>query len=1264
MMEMADLAEEEIEQVAEVTELPAEAPPPPRGEESMAQAAAARRTLDPARAIPAPRETRTVSLAPDPETKLAGDIHVEAEARRAAEAAAEEGAPILGFQGEVIGRGEPVAPAPADVWEVDLQQMDAPQLSGLTRDIGLFDEGSGADLALLDRAEWIGIARLREAEAAPFDQMRAQAAQDAMNEWRGTVARQIKLATEGNWRPNRLAWLGMGKADPDLQVQWAVEQQAAFRDDGVLHPDLNPDLPPAGVFAERRAVSVSAMREGLPANFGDWPRDELLEAQRPETMDTILLSERDRHVLGTSREEAFETPVDVHLQDLYSPADLDNLVRDVMVAHPQGDTLRIADPDAEVARLAESAARREALREEMAVHADRLTKTPKKIAELRAAGHDKLAGRELEALEMTRRRVGELENEYAGIQRAEQMKPDLRSSMDVLADLYVGTGYGAMGRVLREGLDPRAALHVVESTVSSMQRLAVAAASDGATATHRAAAIRALHQADAVIQHVRGHDRAAASALRRARLPVEQRYLDDMDAKIARRVTDHRLISQSGGTTRVQARLAGLALTKDVREAMVHLNAWRRDASVAWNLGRKLGVNNIPRAAMMVRMGGLLSRPGGWTANKTGNAFMQAMVVPERFVAETLMGIGKGRTQTMPQSIANAFRESNDLAIGMLGGWSDHALLWREDFRLNMGSAAQGARAADKLRAKNLRILHYEFDAMDKFESSADFTVSGIRRDLAHKPDTRKGALADGFARFMHGAFTHGISVNRAADMFFKSSNFRGEMNRLAWKKAREEFDPNVDEAAFKARAAELSARPSDDMFQQAVKFAHTNTFTAEGIAAVEWYTRAVKRYPGLRHMTPIIRTPANVVTEGIKRMPGAGLLIKTEWDAFQKGGLARREVLARQMVGAFAYATLLNWWQNNGITGSEPLDPGERAAWRALKKKPYSIRLPFTNVQLDYRYLFGPFALPIITTLDAISHLSAWAGGEEELGGLQDLATYAASMLGFVADETFLGDLFDWADLAMGDLSPDRLERLLRRQAVSYAPLSSNMRAIAREFATDQVVHDYTRSGGLGGGDEPWSEKLVEGLTAAWLEAKGLYMNVGDVYPRRDHHGRELRLVNTGGSFLSWLAPTRYTVLSTDPLDEAEHEVMFKPTWLDRNVVVRHPDRTLPLSETVELTPREFDRFQQMAGEEYRKEALTFIQGRGWRDSIPAKRQGDLGRILMAARHRVRKAMRLPESERHFPDLHEAMRASVARLTAESERQRGEELRARMRGG
>ena len=547
---------------------------------------------------------------------------------------------------------------------------------------------------------------------------------------------------------------------------------------------------------------------------------------------------------------------------------------------------------------------------------------------------------------------------------------------------------------------------------------------------------------------------------------------------------------------------------------------------------------------------------------------------------------------------------------------------------------------------------------MDRFENSADQTVAGVRRDLHIRPDGKYAAMSEGMARVSRGILTHGISVNRAADMFFKTANYRGEMNRLAWKKAREEFDPNVDEAAFKARAAELSARPTDEMFQQAVRFAHTNTFTAEGVGGVEWYARAMKRYPGLPHLTPIVRTPANVVTEGVKRLPFAGALIKSEREAWAKGGLAKREVLARQMVGAVAYGAVLSMWLGGSITGSQPINQQEAAAWRALRKKPYSIKLPGTDTWFDYRMAFGPFALPVLVVVDAIQHLSAAAFDGKDFGGAEDLATYAAGMLGFVMDETFVGELFDWADLARGDLSPDRIERLARRQLVSYAPLNAQARALTREFVTDQTLMDYTRSGGAGGVDEGLLEKLVETMSATWTEAKHLYTGVEDVFPVRDHHGRELKLTNTGGSFWSWLSPMRYTVESTDALDVAEHSVAFRPPYENRNVVVRHPVPGVDLSQTIEMTPKEMDWFMKESGKLYRRHAVNFIESPGWRNSHPAKRRHDLKTILSSAREQTRIRMGLARNFHLFPDLHRARAEALERLTAEAHREQADERR------
>ena len=1231
--------------------------------------------------------------------------------------------PIVGLTG--ITGHEPRDLPPLDMTSVvNLNELKAPSLAGLARDTGLSTRvGVSPEFKLIERNSW---ARVREAEAdtAVDNSVRLARAEEALDEWRKALVAEMKLAREQGWSPRQLDWLGKGRADRTLRTRWEAEQRdKVFHNEGMVHPDLatrfvkrkNEETGKIEEFEEpgwdgdlvtRRAVPVTELQEARPKDFGAFPKDEVLESQRPEMMDTLLLSEGDRGVLGVSRKEGYDRPLDVHFGVVKTEDDIEEVARQVITMHALGERARPrardvseAEVRAERARQKEAAEKGEEedvrteleraeeapasatevaakqvieleekrveLRKQSEAVGKTLRDVPKEIRKAKKKGDEALVKKLEESMEMARTSLSKIENSYIAIQKTLQAGSDRRSAEAVMTDLFVRSGYGATARSVRDGLDPNAALHIVEAAVGSMQRLATAAASDGANMTQRAIAVRALHTTDAVLQWVKGNDRAVKDALKRASSDVEDDYTKGRGQKIRRRLNDDRLISQSGGTQRVQARLAGLALARDVGEGMAHLNAWRRDAGVAWGLGRRLGVNNIPRAALMVRMGGILSRPGTTTAGALGNFAMAELQIAERFVSDLITDVGESG---LVKGVAAAAQSAADRQIGVFQGIADGAALMRNDLAINMRGHDAAANARDRLRAKNLRILHHEFDRMDQFENAADFTVSGIRRDLVQRPDTRMAALAENSALFARGALTWSVSMQRGVDMIFKSMNYRGEITALAWKQARKEFPDGG--AEMNKRAEELIKQPSDEMFQQAMKLAHTNTFTGESVRPVEAYVNAMRRYPGLRHLTTIVRTPANVVTEGIRRLPGAGFVLKRELDAWKQGGAAKNEVIARQLLGGVGYMTLVPLVVGDRLTGAMPTDPQEAAAWRALGKRPYSFKLPGTGTWVDYRYPLGPFALPMAIGSTFGQIVSGWDGNDETMETMEDGVSFASTLIGYLVDETFLGDVLGWSDVALGEMSTDRTMEAFVRWGEGYTPLSALQRSIMREFIDDSVLMDYEASGGRGGSSEGMSEKVGEAVDTLGRRFRDLMLQGGadDVYARLDHQGRELDLTKTGGSFLSWFAPTRYTAESTDRLDLAEHEVQLRPPRWDHTFDVRHPNRLLERRldmkvQVVEPTPRERHRLNRRAGQLYREAALRYLDSESWRRNVPAGRRRDLGELLKRARVAARREVLDPvKGPRHYKDLRDAIREAEALQTSLGQRELAKERQRRAR--
>src|SRR6185436_6587916 len=155
-----------------------------------------------------------------------------------------------------------------------------------------------------------------------------------------------------------------------------------------------------------------------------------------------------------------------------------------------------------------------------------------------------------------------------------------------------------------------------------------------------------------------------------------------------------------------------------------------------------------------------------------------------------------------------------------------------------------------------------------------------------------------------------------ASDELFKGIARRMEINGLALRQAKSE---KLKGAALKARVADLTRNPTDEMLEQAKDYARYLTFQRP----LGEFGQAVTRISGAKAfglpygklIIPFVRTPANLLKYSAERSPAAPLL--KEWRADIMAGGARRDLaISKALLGSGLGMLIATYASGGRISG------------------------------------------------------------------------------------------------------------------------------------------------------------------------------------------------------------------------------------------------------------------------------------------------------------------------------------------------------------
>lgn len=326
-----------------------------------------------------------------------------------------------------------------------------------------------------------------------------------------------------------------------------------------------------------------------------------------------------------------------------------------------------------------------------------------------------------------------------------------------------------------------------------------------------------------------------------------------------------------------------------------------------------------------------------------------------------------------------------------------------------------------------LRALYNDDAILDPFNSKFDVEVSGAAKNAA-------GKVVQLPSRFLMGM-----------DEFFKQATYRGRLmadildeadTRGLQGKNREDYISERLKGAYSEDGAALD--------NAALLQAQRITFTEklEPGSFGETIQNAAIRNPFVRFIVPFVRTPMNILSQGVQKIPGVGAISKRFRDDLAAGGARRQQAIGKQVLGTALSVSAFNLAMH-GITredgtrieliGSGPKDQRVRRQW-LQRNKPYSLRVTDAEGNVTFRQYqrYEPLSYVLALTADA-AEVMQYTDETSRVEAGEMVAMVVSVMAENTVNKTFTQGISDFMK-ALTD-TEQSIETFLESAAGSFVP-------------------------------------------------------------------------------------------------------------------------------------------------------------------------------------------------------------------------------------
>ncbi|WP_374407419.1 thermonuclease family protein [Pelagerythrobacter sp.] len=517
----------------------------------------------------------------------------------------------------------------------------------------------------------------------------------------------------------------------------------------------------------------------------------------------------------------------------------------------------------------------------------------------------------------------------------------------------------------------------------------------------------------------------------------------------------------------------------------------------------------------------LLSNPATHVVNMTSNTLTSMAQIPEHAAASV---IGKAR------QIAS--RDPVDRVVASEVGARAFGLI-------------QGAKEGAKLMARAIRTGEAS-DYVSKVEGDEYKAIPGVVGEVIRVP-TR---------------------LLTAEDELFKGMARRMAINSMAVRKAHGE---GLKGESAKARIAELSQNPTDEMLDEASDYGRYLTFQNKLDPFTQSISNASQQNIVAKLFLPFVRTPTNILKFAAERSPVAPL-VKRWRDDFKAGGARRDVAIAKAMLGTGFGMAVYEAALEGHITGALPSDAKKARLLRAEGWQEYSVKIGDTYY--SYKRL-DPFAM----TLGVAADMATLPDGMSEREKSEKHTLLVASIIGNLSSKTWLSGI---SDLVAALDEPGRYTDNMLERLVGSLTVPAGVAGVARSMdPTSRQV-------------EGWGQAVANRIP-------GLR---DDLTPRRDIWGE---VVTYDAGFLS---PAYRSRARHDPVNLELLQVGYAPGY---------PSRTVGGEE---LSTEEYDRYSEMAGKGAHDAIRELIASEEWAGLDREAKAKEAQKAVSAARRDARERL------------------------------------------
>jgi hypothetical protein len=422
-----------------------------------------------------------------------------------------------------------------------------------------------------------------------------------------------------------------------------------------------------------------------------------------------------------------------------------------------------------------------------------------------------------------------------------------------------------------------------------------------------------------------------------------------------------------------------------------------------------------------------------------------------------------------------------------------------------------------------------------------------------------KGDSAQLAAKYLDGVSNLPMRALTAQDEFFKQIAYRSYITSKGTSIALEGVKKGILKEAEVDDWVENYVKNGFDADGAAIdpeglQYAREATFTQDMGPWGKRFQEAANAIPPLKLVFPFIRTPTNLISEGIQMFPGANLLSSRYRAMLHSADPAKRaEAVGKMAFGTFVMGTALYYASQGMIIGRAPSDPNMLKTFQESGRLPYSFYDQSSGRWVQFNRL-DPYALPFGIAADLA------AAYQHE--GTDITQAFVAAAIGIgdnLKNKSYLTGISDVADLIGSGFAKDdeartdQFTRSIGKQVASMVP----------NFTSQMNPDDTLRE--------------TRGILDQTMNRLWMFGGDAGLPPKRDMTGEPIAK-NTGwlfGEVPNWMSPFTMALPADSPVKEQLLKAQF---------TFKHPPRKIGNVNLTDFKNAKgqdaYDRFLELTGQ------------------------------------------------------------------------------------